>query len=599
MTFGRRTRLLCIGLAAFLGRAALSATGEEPAPASASSRVVGLWGVTRSFGPDVRGELTIARVGGSWRAQISGLRAQASAHGDALEFELPGHLGRFRGRRVSSGSAIRGHWVQPAGVATGVAWATPVDLVRIAPDVWRGSVAPLEEAVTLYIDLRADPDGVLRAVFRNPDGFFGNAKMGVVVEGSHLKFTGIDNGTILLEGDYDARHDRILLPIPDGAPVAELHTTLELTRRSRDDAPGYYPRTPPELHYAYRPPLPDGDGWRTASLSAVGLDPARISALVQKILDTDPRPQTAPLIQGLLIARHGRLALEEYFYGFDRKRTHDLRSAGKTFASVLAGIAIDHGAKFGPATPVYSLFPQYKPFAHPDPRKERMTVEHLMTMTSGFDCDENGNANAPGNEDKMQSQTGQPDWYKFMLDQPLAAAPGDAFTYCSGAVNLVGGIVRNATGTWLPELFDRSLARPLSMGTYHINLMPTGEAYMGGGLHIRPRDELKLGQVYLDGGVWNGKRIVSHKWVEASTARHPMNARGTDGYDWHTNDIRLGDRVFREYDASGNGGQLLMIVPELDLAVLFTAGNYNNYGVWRRFRDELLPRDILAAALAR
>ncbi|HKD12159.1 MAG TPA: 6-aminohexanoate hydrolase, partial [Thermoanaerobaculia bacterium] len=76
-------------------------------------------------------------------------------------------------------------------------------------------------------------------------------------------------------------------------------------------------------------------------------------------------------------------------------------------------------------------------------------------------------------------------------------------------------------------------------------------------------------------------------------------AHGTDGYDWHTNDIRLNERVFREYDAAGNGGQLLMIVPELDIAVLFTAGNYNHYPVWRRFRDELLPQDILAAVTSR
>jgi CubicO group peptidase (beta-lactamase class C family) len=591
-----RRRPVRIGLAAFLAWAPLCARAQEPPHPSASSRILGLWGVTRSFGPEIRGELTIVRDGSAWVASIGGIRTEAQSHADAIDFELPGHLGRFRGRREPSGAGIRGHWVQPPGLATGVAWATPVELRPVGRDAWRGIVTVLDETINLYMDARVDPDGVLRAVFRNPDGYFGNPRMVLSVHGDRLTFAN-DKGATLLEGDYDAGHDRILLPIPDGAPVAQLHTTLELTRRSRDDAPGYYPRTPPEPRYDYRPPVADGDGWQTASLSEVGLDPARITALVQKISDTDPRPKTAPLIHGLLIARHGKLVLEEYFYGFDEERPHDLRSAGKTFASVLAGIAIDHGARFGPGTPVYALFRGYSSFAHPDPRKQRMTVEHLMTMTSGFDCDENNNDDAPGNEDKMQSQTGQPDWYKFMLDQPLAAAPGDAFAYCSGAVNLVGGIVRNATGTWLPEIFDRYLARPLSLRAYHINLMPTGEAYMGGGLHIRPRDELKLGQVYLDGGVWKGRRIVSRSWVAASTARHPMNAHGTDGYDWHTNDIRLGNRVFREYDASGNGGQLLMIVPELDLVVLITAGNFNNYGVWRRFRDELLPQDILASAV--
>ncbi len=567
----------------------------QTAPPAGENRLIGLWGVTRDFGPEIRGELTIERSMSGGSASIAGVRAPASFQSGGVTFALGGNLGRFRGQLSSSNRRIRGHWIQPAGTATGTAWATPVDLVRIAPDVWRGRVTPLDESVTLYADVRIDSDGVTRAVFRNPDGFFGNAKFVLATQDTHVKFLSVDNGAVLLEGEYDAKHDRLLLPIPDGLPVPELHTTFELTRRLREDAVGYYPRTPAETRYAYRPPERDRDGWRTGSLAGAGLDESRVASLVQKIIDTDPRPQTAPLVQGLLIARHGKLVLEEYFYGFDRERPHDIRSGGKTFASVLAGIAIARGAKFGPGTPVYSLFPEYAPFGNPDPRKAHMTVEHLMTMTSGFACDENGDENAPGNEDKMQAQTAQPDWYRFMLDLPLSAAPGEAFTYCTGAVNLVGGIVARATGIWIPAFFDRSIAVPLRMGIYHMNLMPTGEGYLGGGTHIRPRDWMKLGQLYLDGGTWNGKRIVPKTWVEASTAPHPMSAHGTDGYDWHRNEIHLGSRVFQEYDASGNGGQFLMVIPELDLVVLFTAGNYQNFGVWRHFRDELLPQYILAA----
>jgi CubicO group peptidase (beta-lactamase class C family) len=582
-------------LGVFLAVLSSPALAQTVAPAGDTARLLGLWGTTRSFGPEIRGELTVFRAGDGWRATIGGTSAPVRMNGDSVTFTLAANPGSFRGYRDAAGKRIRGHWIQPAGAATGVAWATPVELRPVAAGTWRGIVLPLEESVTLYMDVRADSGGVVRAVFRNPDGNFGNARFTLAAQGAHFKLLSIDNGATLLEGDYDEKHDRLLLPIPDGLPLPELRTTLELARQTRDRATGYYPRTPAEGRYLYRPPIAEGDGWPTAILGAAGLDETRISELVQKILDTDPWPQTAPLVQSLLIARHGKLVLEEYFYGFDKERPHDLRSAGKTLASVLVGIAIDRGAKFGPQTPVYSLFPEYKSFANPDPRKKFMTVEHLMTMTSGFDCDENGNDNAPGNEDKMQSQTAQPDWYKFMLDQPLSAGPGDVFAYCSGGVNLVGGIVRNTTRTWLPEFFDRHFARPLSLRTYHMNLTPTGEGYLGGGLRIRPRDALKLGQVYLDGGVWNGKRIVSKKWVEVSTALHPMNAHGKDGYDWHLNDIKLGDRVFKEYDASGNGGQLVMVLPELDLVVLFTGGNYGNFGVWRHFRDELLPQYILAA----
>ena len=576
------------------------APAQAPPPSAAPSvsaelaRSIGLWGAGRSFGPAVRGELIVTRRGGAWLASIAGTSAPVREERGRVTFELAGKLGSFRGRRDPDGR-IRGHWIQPAGIVTGVAWATPVELVPSAGGRWRGTVVPKEEAVAVYVDVREDADGVVRAVFRNPDGFFGNAKFRLQADGARLKFLSLQNGEAVLEGRYEAKYDRILLPIPDGTQLPELRTTLELTRQSREEAIGYFPRTPAEPKYVYRPPSSSAEGWTTASLAAVGLDPARVSALVQKILDTDPRPQTAPLIQSLLVARHGKLALEEYFYGFDRERPHDLRSGGKTFASVMAGIAIDHGASIGPQTPVYAAFPDYAAFANPDPRKRRMTLEHLMTMTSGFACDENGDADQPGNEGHMQSQTEQPDWYKFMLDQPLMAAPGEKAAYCSGAVNLIGGIVARASQTWLPELFERHFARPLGVRGYQMNLTPGGEWYLGGGIHMRPIDALKLGQVYLDGGTWKGKRIVSRKWVEASVTRHPMNAGGNDGYNWHVNDVRLGDRTFREYEANGNGGQLLMVVPEADLVVMITAANYMNYGVWRKFRDEFLPQYILAA----
>jgi CubicO group peptidase (beta-lactamase class C family) len=484
--------------------------------------------------------------------------------------------------------------VQPAGLVTGVAWASPVELVRAGQGVWRGTVTPMEESTTLYAEARRDTDGKIRMVFRNPDGFFGNAKFVVAAEGDHVKLQSLQNGATLLEGDYDAKRDRLLLPVPDGTPFPELHTTLELTRLSRETAVGYYPRTPAEPKWTYRPPLALGDGWRTADLAAAGMEEARVGALLRLLLDTDPWPQTAPLVHSLLVARHGKLVLEEYFYGYDASRPHEMRSAGKTLASILAGVAIQGGAKLAPGTPVYASFPEYASFANPDPRKKAMTLEHLMTMTSGLACDENDDG-SPGNEMRMQTQTAQPDWFKFALDLPMAAAPGDKAAYCSAGVNLAGAMVRNASRTWLPELFERRLARPLGFGMWHMNLTPTGEGYMGGGIHLRPRDALKLGQVYLDGGVWGGKRIVSRSWVETSTRSHPMSSKGTDGYDWHVMDVRAGDRVYKEYEANGNGGQFVIVVPEADIVVVFTAGNFMNYGVWRRFRDEYLPQYILAS----
>jgi CubicO group peptidase (beta-lactamase class C family) len=143
--------------------------------------------------------------------------------------------------------------------------------------------------------------------------------------------------------------------------------------------------------------------------------------------------------------------------------------------------------------------------------------------------------------------------------------------------------------------------------------MPDGEGYLGGGAYLLPRDLLKVGQAYLDGGVWRGRRIVPSSWVARSTSAKvevseattgldakqfpEFYARGTDAWAWHLSQLAAPDRTFQAYGASGNGGQLLIVVPELRLAVVFTAGNYGQGGIWGRFGSEILPREIIPAIL--
>ena len=138
-----------------------------------------------------------------------------------------------------------------------------------------------------------------------------------------------------------------------------------------------------------------------------------------------------------------------------------------------------------------------------------------------------------------------------------------------------------------------------------MNLMPTGEAYMGGGLYLRPRDELKLGQLYLSRGIWNRRRIVREYWVRQSTAAYSTFAPQTDydapheyGFGWHINRLRAGDRVFRVYSAGGNGGQIVMVIPDLDLVVGFNGGSYGEFTKWYRWGLQLVPQYIIPAALS-
>ena len=249
---------------------------------------------------------------------------------------------------------------------------------------------------------------------------------------------------------------------------------------------------PSDGRYTYAPPVGDDDGWKSAPARAVGFDEQKLQALVQSIADTLPTLARAPFIHSLLIARNGKLVLEEYFAGFQRDFVRDTRSASKTFASVLLGAAMRGGVAITPETPIASVLGYAAPFANSDPRKQRLTLANLMTHSSGLACDDNDD-NSPGNENTLWTQSAQPDFWKFMLDLPMASDPGTRYAYCSGGMNLVGGALTVATKTWLPELFDRTLARLLQFGRHYFNLSPALEGYLGGGMRVRPRDFLKAG----------------------------------------------------------------------------------------------------------
>jgi CubicO group peptidase (beta-lactamase class C family) len=215
-------------------------------------------------------------------------------------------------------------------------------------------------------------------------------------------------------------------------------------------------------------------------------------------------------------------------------------------------------------------------------------------MSSGLDCDDNDEHSA-ANEDTMQNQTVQPDWYRLVLDSRMVRDPGTKAVYCSASINLAGGAIASASHAWLPSLFARYVAMPLQMQRYALNLTPTGDWYLGGGAYVRPRDFLKIGQVFLDGGTWRGTRILPRAWIERSWSTHLELAPG-DGYGfaWHIRSYAVDGFAFRAYEAQGNGGQILDVIPQLDLAVMITQGNYNNYGTWGPMRDAIVTRIIKA-----
>ncbi|MGB7295674.1 MAG: serine hydrolase [Candidatus Aminicenantales bacterium] len=436
-------------------------------------------------------------------------------------------------------------------------------------------------------------DGTAGAFIRNPErniGVFLNVDR-IERQGDRVRLIGRffrnTEETTLAEGVYDQSSDRLSISIPNRGG------TYDFARADDDPDSSFYARGKDPGAYRYLPPSNEPDGWPTARLEDVGISSEPVKDLIERVVYPAAESVDSPYIHGLLIARHGKLVLEEYFYGFHRQKPHDSRSASKSLTSILVGAAILDGAPLDASSPVYqTIFGADLP---PDiyARKKRLTVEHLLTMSSGFHCDDRDPA-APGSEDVMQEQTGEPDWYRYTLRLPMIADPGTTPVYCSANANLLGAVLSAATGRTLEELFQALIAGPLQIRRCYLDLQPTGQPYMGGGIHWLPRDFMKLGQVLLNEGTWNGRRIISREWARRSIAPLVELRDKPYGYLWWLMDYPLRGKTVRAFFAGGNGGQLVMGIPELDLVVAFFAGNYGS-PVMYRIQEDLVPRYILPA----
>jgi CubicO group peptidase (beta-lactamase class C family) len=197
----------------------------------------------------------------------------------------------------------------------------------------------------------------------------------------------------------------------------------------------------------------------------------------------------------------------------------------------------------------------------------------------------------------MQQQAKEPDWYRYSLAIPMAWNSGDRIVYCSMKANLAGGMLEKIAGEPLPEMFYRLVARPMRMSNYHLFLTPTGKAYGGGGHQFTTRDFMKFTQLFLNDGKWEGRQIVSRDWARKSGAalRVLSPASGqTYGYLWNSYEYPYRGRKVHAYFPGGNGGQVYIGIPDLDLLIAFTGGNYADRVMFRSQR-EFVPDDILPA----
>jgi CubicO group peptidase (beta-lactamase class C family) len=259
--------------------------------------------------------------------------------------------------------------------------------------------------------------------------------------------------------------------------------------------------------------------------------------------------------------------------------------------SIVAGAAARSGVPLAPDAPVYALLRPGREEA--DPRRRDIRLEHLLTMSSGLDCDENREPAYAGIDATYPTAAA---WRESILDIPMARAPGAEFLYCDAGVQMAGWVTSRVAGRPFIDLMRDLVAEPLGIRRYYAGLTPERDAVLGGGWYFRPRDFMKLGQLYLNGGTWQGRRVVDQAWVDRSVVeRYRPGRRLRYGYLWWMIDYPLGSDSVRAYFASGLGGQGVMVFPELDLVVAIFGGNYrDDEANWAMVVD-LIPRYLLAA----
>jgi len=327
--------------------------------------------------------------------------------------------------------------------------------------------------------------------------------------------------------------------------------------------PEVNPGLPPMISVA---PELTSDGWAVSSPAAEGMNPDAALQVLQTIRDG-----SYPGVDSMVVVRHGRLVAEGYFNGFGRESLHDLRSTGKSVTSALAGIAIGQGL-LELDDPLANHIAQFEAHENMDARKRAITLFHLLNMSSGLECNDWTPASS-GNEERMYQRQ---DWIGFILNLPMIAEPGVAASYCTGGVVVLGHIIAARSGMPLDVYAATWLFGPLDIRQSGWRRSPDGNATGGGGLRLRPRDAAKFGALYLNGGTWNGVRIIPADWVELSRQR--INTLGRDGYGflwWKRSFVHRGQSL-ECFFTSGNGGNFIFVVPALELVAVFTGSNYNS-----------------------
>jgi CubicO group peptidase (beta-lactamase class C family) len=303
-------------------------------------------------------------------------------------------------------------------------------------------------------------------------------------------------------------------------------------------------------------------------------------------------------ISGVVVIKNNKLLIEEYFNGSGRDTLHDPRSVGKTFAGATMGIAINEGYiknEYQTLNKFYDL----KKFKNYSPKKDSITIKSLLTMSSVFDANDNDD-NSPGNENNMYPMD---NWVKFALDLKTDSSKTvyKSWNYFTAGIVVLGDILNQKVPGGLDKYADAKLFKPLGITNYRWQYTPQNVPNTAGGIKLRAVDFAKFGQLYKNTGVWNGKQVIPHSWVQNSFTKQlalpaDVVGQGYYGYLFWNKTYTINNKPYETWYCTGNGGNKIFIFKDVPLVIVVTATAYNE-GYAHAQVDKMMQNYILPAVL--
>lgn len=318
-------------------------------------------------------------------------------------------------------------------------------------------------------------------------------------------------------------------------------------------------------------------GWRNSTPEEQGMDSALLADMILYIQNHNIN------LHGVSIIRHGYVVTDAYAHPYAQGTKHIVHSCAKSIISTLIGIAIDKGYIKSVNQTILEIFPE-RTIANLDSRKRAMTLEHVLTMTSGLYTRDSGRDGYLDMRLMAQSE----DWVQYVLDLPMFSMPGTRFLYSNCAALLLSGILQESEGMNALAFAKEYLFDPLGISDVEWLSSPQGVTLGYGKLWLTPHDMAKIGYLYLRNGVWDGKQVVSSMWVNASTAQIRSDTPTGEGYGYQWWVGSAGG-----YRALGYAGQRIIVLPDQDMVVVFTGGLPNESVL-----DSLLSSYIIPAAVS-